>query len=288
MDKIHFLLAPSPMPRSMLAKSKYAKSNYATRSQALNTRTMGAVGIELKWYDTGLYIKGDGHGASLVGYVGNDANVHSHSISLGYYLNGIGQGSAFNQRIGRSATIKSIHSKGSIVVNCQQDYIYRIMLVQDTQTNAQLTSISQVLSPAFGHTNTNNNTSILSYLELANQKRYKIHYDYTGKGNTGSNPVIANVMPNGDEIVVQQVAGTQRPRQSTIYFDINKRVNTVVNYIAPGATGPSVGPVSIADNSFFLWVQVSTLTDGLDPSLGDDKVPFRFTADVQSRVRFVG
>jgi len=89
-------------------------------------------------------------------------------------LNGIAQGTDFNQRIGRKFTIKSIYIRAEafqgtaapVTANC------RILIVYDSQTNSANVTVSNVLNVGASNPTTAMN-------ELTNRDRFKILLDWT-------------------------------------------------------------------------------------------------------------
>lgn len=107
-------------------------------------------------------------------------------------LEGISQGTGFNQRIGRKINIKSLQFKGAIDL----DYSYpndndkggdidmRIMLVLDSQANGTRASVKDILQNTSGSDGAiSGGLAIYQLSSVANQQRFRILYDKHHKIN---------------------------------------------------------------------------------------------------------
>lgn len=127
----------------------YAKKSlrrYNKRAKRRNTRVGGFLGIELKFYDTSTLLRSVLADGDLLGGEFDPVGINA--------LNAIPQGDGESQRIGRVATIKSIHVFGhfrfpEITVSAAVEPLIYIALVQDKQTNgAQLNSEDVFVNPS--------------------------------------------------------------------------------------------------------------------------------------------
>jgi len=141
----------------------------AALTKALNERTAGFLGMEMKFYDTSLVA------SALTAPADSSGGEHDPSGVI--TLNTVTQGDGESQRDGRKIIMKSIMLKGHIDVPAQADVTatddgckIMIALVLDTQTNGATISSENVFSnPSANSANAPNVFNNLQY-----SKRFRI------------------------------------------------------------------------------------------------------------------
>lgn len=165
-------------------------------------------------------------------------------------LNGVAQGSDFNNRIGRKITMKSITVR--LVTFCSTlsvSTLIRYFIVLDTQCNAAAATVTDV----FSGTSPNMSTYIMN---LNNRDRFKVLMDKVQRIDVGANTTATPGIPN----------------RSFIKKYI--KLNTPVTF---GGTGATVG--SLITNSLLLFVSSDSLiADGNKYTVAGN-IRVRFTDD---------
>jgi len=215
---------------------------------ALNMRTGGFLGIELKFYDT------DKAATALV----SAANWAGGEMDPATYLclSAPAQGDSQSQRNGRQIVVRSVQGKGtshmlpSISTDVDLPVIVFVALVLDTQTNgAQLNSEDVFADPVLGE------TSVVPFMNLQFAPRFRVLKTARFK----LSPMIAGatgaVDSNGD----------------TAAFSLFWRGIVPVNF----TSGTTEGIANVMDNSFHVLAHCSN-TNGA-PTLA-----------YQARIRFEG
>jgi len=214
------------------------------RLRKRNMRTAGFLGIETKFYDTGIA------GTAIVATAAGAEMDPTPNVLC---LNAITQGDGESQRDGRKVVIKSLQIKGMInadtVANSADPpagRLIRILVVQDKQTNGatglQLFSGSSPTTLELSNALLDNRSGMVSINAPYNQntkERFKILYDRTFNINpndkAGSLDYVVNVrkMINLNNAVVMYSEGT-----STI--DALPSRNLFVAYYYSLSTDPSI------------------------------------------------
>lgn len=238
-----------PMSRGRKRKAQPSKRKAKRSRVAKNARTGGFIGAEVKFKDET-----------------READLQTAATAAGAIidpssemcLNGIAQGDGEDQRDGRRYSVTSLHIRGYVLFGAQagsgvtSDHV-RLLLVQDTQTNAAQMTAANVLDTAI--TAVNLQTVLFRNLEYT--KRFRVLKDITvykpTTGLAGNQPTSGDVESNGCTLPIQIDHSFKSPIKVT-------------------CTGTSNTVASIADNSFHVI--------GISLNSGNK---FRYV----SRVRFV-
>lgn len=133
-------------------------------------------------------------------------------------LNGCATGTDMTERIGRMVKTVSVQVRGYITTDAASDatvgQLARVMVVEDSQTNGVAPTITDILQTA----------TSLSFMNLNNRERFKVHYD-----------LIVNIGPRV-VTATQAVAGDK----STEVVNWYKKVNIPVTFEGTGATSASI------------------------------------------------
>ena len=214
---------------------KYAASRQAVaRARALLRGRMG-VSTRAPLRTGGFYGLYDRRGRNELKVIDTDQSLSTTVSSTGTVtlINGVAQGTDFNQRIGRKITMKSIFSKFFLVpnstLNSVNGNIVRVMIFYDAQTNAAAPSVSDVLAT----------NAYDASLNLNNRDRFKIILDkyYTIGAAVYSSGALA--------------AGSPKPAYCKKY----RKCSLDVIF---GATGATVG--SIQSGGLFM-LTIAAVTD---------------------------
>lgn len=155
--------------RASSAKATTARKLVAKASQLLRSRNASAPRAPLR--TGGFYGTYNRRGRDELKFV--DANVDGASPAVGavYLLNGITQGTDYNQRIGRKVQIKSVFCRWTINVNpaqlALQGDVVRLMIIYDAQANGVAPAITDILQIA----------EFDSPMNLNNRDRFKVLHD---------------------------------------------------------------------------------------------------------------
>jgi len=236
--------------RSLLRKRLSALASRGRAQRALNMRTGGFLGLELKFVDYG-------YAAALV--APTDAAGGEADPATALALNAIAQGDGQNQRDGRKATIKSCYVSGQVTFSGNADEadagsapIVYIALVQDTQTNgAQLNSEDVFTNPA-----ANALTAASPFRDLQYSKRFRV--------------LDSCVIDNFETIAFPDGANTGSINASSKSFKLSWKGTMQTIYVGTTAEVSAIG-----DNSIHVIAYCSSTT--FAPSL-----------IYNSRVRFMG
>jgi len=209
------LIRPMPMRSSARARS--------------NLRTGGFIGIENKFYDTGI-------NSTTVPQTTAGAEMDpAANVSC---LNAIAQGDGESNRDGRQCKLTSIQVKGYVARGTSSDGadvaispLVRVLIVWDKQTNGvQLNSEDVLQDAAFDDVNSLRNAQYM--------RRFQVLYDQTFElgpltaGTDGAN-------------TISQAGPTKR-------FDFYKKINIPVNF-----TGTTADIANITDNSIHVMAIAS-------------------------------
>jgi len=192
------------------------------RLRKRNMRTAGFLGIETKFYDTGIA------GTAIVATAAGAEMDPTPNILC---LNAITQGDGESQRDGRKVILKSLQIKGMInadaVANAADPpagRLIRILVVQDKQTNgAQLNSEDVIKDAGF--------LDVLSMRNLQYSKRFVVHYDK-----------VIRMIPTA---TMEDGANTSSTSYANQGFKFFKNLNVPVNF-----TSTTEAIANITDNSF--------------------------------------
>lgn len=236
-------------------KTKYTYSSRIRRSSRprrnVNIRSGGYLGLENKFYDTGI---------SSPTNISANANLTGGEIdpSTVNCISAPAQGDGESDRDGRQICITSINVKGVVKVAAQAGQtsaddgtIVFVALVLDKQSNGAQLSSEQVFS------NPSNSANLAGQpmLNLQYQQRFKVIASKT------FSPQDINMAYNGTSVAQ---AGLLLP------FTFYKKVKTVTNF-----TGTTAGVSNVADHSYHIVAFTNSST--LGPQLL-----------YNSRIRFMG
>lgn len=192
------------------------------RRKVMNARTAGFLGLENKFYDTGI------ENTALVATTSGAMMDPTPTVLC---LNAVPQGDGESNRDGRKIVINSIRVKGSVSGTTRAalgampaGLSYRLILVQDTQTNGAQCSSAQVLQ---------DNTlgeDWQSFKNLEYEKRFKILRDITDVVN------VTATIPDG--------TNTGSVGYGTKNFDIYLKCDIPVIF-----TGTTEAIANVVDNS---------------------------------------
>lgn len=232
----------------------YAKKSLRKSYKRRNTRTGGFTGIELKFYDSWVSLQD-------VDSFGDASGGEHDPVALA--LNTIPQGDGESQRIGRVATVKSIHVFGHIraqqliaTVDTPVEVMFFIALVQDKQTNgAQLQSEQVFVNPSGSLLLAANPMK-----NLQNASRFTIVHQM----QMVMQPTIG---------VVATGAPTFNYNGQILPFSFTKKCNVRTIY-----NGTTEIISNITDNSFHVIAWASE----------QNETPSNFTISYNCRIRFVG
>lgn len=174
-------------------------------------------------------------------------NHNCDTTGLVSLINGVAQGSDFNNRIGRKVTIKSVQLRGHFTSQDGEvaDCYCRLLIVYDRQPNGALPSVTDVLTAS---------TSV-SFMNLNNRERFVILAEHS--------------IALADKSSL--VAGDQwRGSPTTASVDIYRKVDLPVIFDGTGAT---IG--DIQTGSLFVL------------SIGDQVTNNAYNCALTTRVRFV-
>lgn len=146
-------------------------------------------------------------------------------------LNGIAQGDDDHQRDGRRATLASVHVKCLVQTNTINAATVRMLLVMDDQCNGQLPQPDDVLADK-----SNTQLNLVTWRNLDNTNRFKILKDKL----VHINPAIGYDTSG---------TGTQIHSNPSQLFEMNVKLNDVVNYSGTGST-----VASINDKALYLFL----------------------------------
>jgi len=155
-------------------------------------------------------------------------------------LNGVTQGTDYNNRIGRKMLMKSIMCRFIVKLGTVDSpgQVIRLLIVYDAQTNAALPAVTDVLQTA----------DVLSPMNLNNRDRFKILSDKWW--STGAFDQTAGAL----------TAGEFCPAMEKFYKKINLEVNNsgTANTIGSIATGGVYAIVigEVATNDFELYSRI--------------------------------
>lgn len=175
-------------------KTYAAAKSLRKAAKILRGRSSGVLGLPRTGGYTGNYVqfRSLGTGARELKFI--DTNVNSVNITTGgtvNLINGVAQGTDFNQRIGRKTFIKSLLTNITIFPNAtsQNGDFARLIVLYDTQCNSAAVPITTDILTA---------ADVNAPMNLNNRDRFHIIMDkkytfnpatYTTGNVTGGNPV---------------------------------------------------------------------------------------------------
>lgn len=211
----------------------YKRSNYNKTNRFVGQkkpRSWGAGAGEVKFVD-----------AEKARTVVADAWVNARLDPTNDCLNGIQQGIAETQRIGRKVRIVGIYVRGAVELQNFEGqsgvavgrHIVRILLVQDTQTNKAVAGGEKVMATGTDET--------FAFKNLDNNKRFKILGDKT---------IQLNYVAAHGATLDWGATGEVKS------FAFMKNVNIPVLFV-----GTTADIASISDNSFHIYMVTGNTTD---------------------------